>query len=338
METRIETPSAEDALRRLPKAEVHVHLEGCFEAGDLASLATAAGEPLPRPLESLFTFVDLDSFLELLDWACGLVRTPEQAARAAYRFCERETASGVRYADVIVNPTHWGAWIGRLPALVDALCAGFDEAEEDGLCPAGLCLSLLRTQSAAEADELVDTMIGLRQPRLVALSVDGNETAAGRSSPRFADAFVRAGEAGFGRTVHSGESGGPDGMWDAIELLGADRFDHGVRAVEDDELVKVLADRRIPLGMCPGSNLALGLYHRRGEHPIERLRTAGVPVSINTDDPGFLRTRLELEYARTAEVFAWDGGVVKEIVRTSIEASFADPDRKRALLAELEAA
>jgi adenosine deaminase len=326
----------EDA-RALPKAEVHVHLEGCFISDELVDLATAASVPLPRPVDELFRFAGLDDFLSFLDWACGLVRTSEQVARVAYRFCERETASGVRYADVIVNPTHWGAWHHRIVGLIDALDAGFAEAEQDGLCAVGLCPSILRQQTAAEAGELVDLMIESGQQRVVALSIDGNETAAGRSSPGFAEAFRRAGAAGFGRTVHSGESGGPEGMWDALELLGADRFDHGVRAIEDAELVNVLADRQVPLGICPSSNLTLGLYPSLREHPLDELRLAGVPVSVNTDDPGLLGVRLDEEYARVATTYGWDKSVLESVARVSIDASFADPDRKRSLLAEFDA-
>ena len=123
-------------------------------------------------------------------------------------------------------------------------------AEQDGLPPANLCISLLRTQTADEAAELVDRLIEWRHPRVVALSIDGNEAAAGRTGPRFTDAFRRAGAAGLRRTVHAGELSGPEGVRDAIELLGADRIDHGVRAIEDETVVALLAERRIPLGIA----------------------------------------------------------------------------------------
>ena len=169
--------------------------------------------------------------------------------------------------------------------MIDALDAGFLAAEHDGLPPVGLCVSLLRTQSAEAAAELVYTLIPLRHPRVVALSIDGNEAAAGRTGPRFAEAFRRAGAAGLKRTVHAGESSGPEGVRDAIEWLGADRIDHGVRAIEDPDVVALLAERQIPLGVCPTSNLVLGVYASMKEHRIERLRRAGVAVSLNTDDP-----------------------------------------------------
>ncbi|MGF7239348.1 MAG: adenosine deaminase [Frankia sp.] len=329
----------EPAIRRIPRAEVHVHLEGCFELADVAELARAAGEPLPRPVAAA---LDADgpgglaALLRMLDWQCGLVRTAEQAARAAYRFAARETSSGVAYADLIVNPTHWTAWTGRVPALFEAFAAGLDEAEQDGLAAVGLCPSLLRQQTAAQAADLVDWMVTTRPRRVVALSIDGDERSAGRVSGRFAEAFARAGRAGFGRTVHAGESSGPEGVWDAITVLGADRIDHGIRCVDDPELVTRLAGQQVPLGVCPLSNIVLGVASDRRSHPLERLRRAGVPVSVNTDDPAVLRYRNEQEWALCAEAYDWGLDVVVELARTSVVASFADVDRKQALLAELD--
>ena len=320
-----------DRLRALPKAEVHVHLEGCFEVELLAHWARKFGEPLPRPQESLFHFEGLADFLHFLDWACGLVRTREELAEAAHAFSRRLAASGAGYGDLIFNPTHWKPWHGRLREMIDALDAGFRAAEQEGLPPVGLCVSLLRTQTPAEAAELVDTLVALRHPRVVALSIDGNEATAGRTGPRFAEAFRRAGAAGLKRTVHAGESSGPEGVRDAIELLGADRIDHGVRAIEDAAVVALLVDRQIPLGVCPTSNLTLGVYPSMDQHPIERLRRAGVAVSVNTDDPALLGTSLEREYTLCSEAFAWSDAQIRAVARTSIDSSFANDDVKARL-------
>jgi adenosine deaminase len=132
-------------------------------------------------------------------------------------------------------------------------------------------------------------------------------------------------------TVHAGESSGPEGVWDAVELLGADRIDHGVRAIEDPKLVATLAQRRIPLGVCPTSNLKLGVYGSMEEHPIERLRRAGVLVSVNTDDPVLLGTTLEREYELCQAAFDWPDEVVKTLARTSIDASFASHEIQQRL-------
>lgn len=322
-------------LVALPKAEVHVHLEGSMDADLLAKLAAQVGETLPRPSEKLFQFSGLADFLHFLDWACGLVRSHEQLAAIAYAFCERLAASGTGYADVIVNPAHWPAWRARLGAMVQALDEGFRAAEQDGLPPVGLCISLLRTQSTEQALSLVDELVQLHHPRVVALSIDGNEALAGRTGPRFAAAFRRAGAHGLKRTVHAGESSGPEGIRDAIELLGADRIDHGVRAIEDPALVALLAQRRIPLGICPGSNLGLGVYPSLAAHPIDRLRLAGVPVSVNTDDPALFGTSLVQEYAACVQAYGWDDAVLRAVAHTAIDASFAPAGVKARLIAQL---
>jgi len=324
-------------LRALPKAEVHVHLEGTFEPATLEQWAREAGVPMPRPRDELFRFDGLADFLEFLDWACGLADTPERLAALARAFSERLQRDGTGYADLIVNPTHWAHWHSRLRQMIDALDAGFREAEQDGLPGVGLCVSLLRTQSAAEAVELVESLTAWRHPRVVALSIDGNEAAAGRTGPRFAEAFRKAGEAGLRRTVHAGESSGPQGVRDAVELLGADRIDHGVRAIEDPAVVALLAERNIPLGICPTSNLVLKVYPSLDAHPLDRLRRAGVPVSLNTDDPSLLGTTLVREHAMCAEQFAWDDEVLRSIAGTSIRASFANDDVKQDLLRSLAA-
>jgi len=324
-------------LKSLPKAEVHLHLEGSFEASLIAQWARVEGVALPRPQEELFRFSGLADFLEFLDLACGLARTSDRLVDLGYGLCQRLADSGTGYADVIVNPTHWHAWHGRLDAMLQALDAGFQAAEQDGLPSVGLCISLLRTQSADAAAELVETLIAMRHPRVVALSVDGNEAAAGRTGPRFADAFRRAGAAGLRRTVHAGESSGPEGVWDAVDLLGADRIDHGVRAIEDPALVRMLVDRQIPLGICPTSNLVLGVYPSLQEHPIEQLRAAGVRVSVNTDDPALLGASLVGEYGLCRQAYGWSDAVTKAVARTSIEASFANESIKSKLLRELEA-
>ena len=327
----IEQPLQIDRLRTLPKAEVHAHLEGCFEPGVLEQWATQAHVRMPRPRERLFEFEGLADFLHFLDWACSLASTRERLAELSYRYSRRLADEGAGYADVIVNPTHWSVWHGRLPEMIDAIDAGLAAAEQDGLPPVGLCVSLLRTQSSDAAAELVDLLVALRHPRVVALSIDGNEAAAGRTGPRFAEAFRRAGAAGLRRTVHAGESSGPEGVRDAIELLGADRIDHGVRAIEDTDLVGLLVDRQIPLAVCPTSNLKLGVYSSIDSHPIDRLRRAGVLVSVNTDDPVLLGASLVGEYALCSKAFGWSDDDLRELARNSIHASFADVNVKARL-------
>ena len=191
-----------------------------------------------------------------------------------------------------------------LAEMLDALDAGFAEAEADGGASAGLCVSLGRHQSAAEADELVDEVLALARPRVVALSIDGNE-AGGSHTERFGEAFARAGAAGLRRCAHAGESSGPEGVREAIEVLGAERIDHGVRCVEDPSLVADLVERAVPLDICPTSNVVLGVVADLASHPLEGLRRAGVRLSLNTDDPLIYGIDLAGEYERCAAAFGW---------------------------------
>jgi len=346
----------EEAIRALPKAEVHIHLEGTFSLLDILTLAKENGVSLPGPAATLFDITTHDAyetpevttgggagtgsagltgFLRFLDWQCGLVRTPAQAAHAAYAFAARQTASGVRYSDVIVNPTHWNAWRGREMELLDGFAAGFDEAEQDGLCRVGIAYSLLRSQTAVEAEDIVRSLLSNRPRRVVALSVDGDEKVSGRTGEKFREAFALAAGGGLHRTVHAGESSGPEGVWDAIDLLQAERVDHGVRSIEDPALIDRLIADGISLGVCPRSNVTLGIYPDWQQHPLRRLLDAGVLVTLNTDDPAPLGSTLESDWAVAAQQFGFGYADMVGFAARSIDASFADPDLKAQLHDEL---
>jgi len=322
-----------DWLVALPKAEVHVHLEGSIPAPLLIEAARDAGVEPP----DLTAIQGLDDLLAVLDASCALMTRPEQIERLAYDFSRRSHACGVRYADLIVNPTHWPSWHDRLDGFVTALDRGFAAAETDGLTPVGLCLSIKRDQSGAAATELAEWMVEVRHPRVVALSIDGNEAAAGRTGPRFAEAFAVAARNGLRRCAHAGESSGPEGVRDAIEILGAERIEHGIRSVEDPALVAELARRQIPLGVCPTSNVRLGTVPTLAAHPLGKLLAAGVRVSINTDDPLLLHTDLTTELALAARTFSLDNEQLGDLARTSLDASFAPPELKREITRELNA-
>ncbi|RFA18068.1 adenosine deaminase [Subtercola boreus] len=349
----------ENLIRALPKAEVHVHLEGSLELADLLELAKAAGAPLPGPAATLFDVsthdnpgafengtgggasngigvTGLSGFLQFLDWEGSLVRSREQLARIAYRFAARQSASGVRYTDAIINPTHWAPWASDVAGLFDALASGLDEAEADGLATVNLCYSLLRTQSAEAGVRAATWLTENRPARVIALSIDGDERSAGRTGIRFAEAFDIAARGGLRRTVHAGESSGPEGVWDAIRLLHADRIDHGVRAIEDPELVDYLAEHEIPLGICPRSNLTLGIYPDLESHPLAELQRRGVIVTVNTDDPAPLGTRLENEWALVAGAYDWGLPELVTLAKASVAASFAPDDLQRSMLTAID--
>jgi adenosine deaminase len=326
-------PASTSSLRELPKVELHLHLEGTLGAARIVQLAAAAGEPLPRPVDELFTVDGLDGFLAFLDWTCALVRDPEVAEQVAYDCAARADRERTRYAEVIVNPTHWRRW--RVGDLVTALATGFDRAADDGLTDCRLLLSLDREQSEDDAVALVRWMADERPHRVVGLSVDGNEARAGRTGPRFAPAFRLARAEGFGCVAHAGESSGPEGVRDALDLLAVDRIDHGVRAAEDPALVTRLAGSGIVLDVCLTSNLTM-LYRSLDEHPIAQLLAAGVAVTLNTDDPAYLGVGLTDEYVLAADHLGWSVEDAASCVRTAVDAAFCEPDRATALHVELD--
>ncbi len=333
------TAVSEAWVRALPKAEVHLHLEGCVPFEVIADAAAASGRPPPVPVtDGVPEVASLGDLLSYLDWSCALVAGPEQLEQAAYRICTRARAAGAGHVDVIVNPTHWPRWQGRLEAMLDALDAGFRAGEADYGATSGLCVSLKRNQSRSEALEVVDRLLELAHPRVVALSIDGNE-AGGREShnDRFAPAFERAAAAGLRRCAHAGESSGAGGVREAIELLGAERIDHGIRCLEDASVTALVASRGIPLDVCPSSNVVLGVVPALAAHPLPELLARGVRCSINTDDPLLYGVDLAGEYHSTAAAFGWGHVQLAEMARVSIESSFADEDRRRELLRQLDA-
>ena len=207
-------------LTRMPKVELHVHLESTMPGEMLARFAARQGRELPRPAERLYdcSAEDLSDFLAFLDNICSFVGTPEELAEAAEHAALESGREHILYSEMILNPTHWPQF--SVPEIIAAVTAGFDRAAAQGGADCRFTLSLSRTQTGAEAMALVEDMKAHRTHRLAGLSIDGNEALAGRTGERFRPAFLAAGAAGFGRTAHAGESSGPDGVRDALDSPG----------------------------------------------------------------------------------------------------------------------
>ncbi len=322
-------------LAALPKVELHVHLEGSFTVERIVELAERAGEALPVEPERLLGVGSLAELLARLDWWCGLVRSPEAAEAQAEALATRLGDDGVVHAEVIVNPTHWSG----LPreVLFEAVSAGFARAAGRGACDCYLLASLLRSQSGEEALDLVRELERRSPARLVGLSIDGDERASGATGERFAPAFALAGAIGLGRTAHAGESSGPEGVVSALDDLGVSRVDHGIRAVEDPEVLRRVVDEGTTLDVCLTSNLAL-LYPDLDSHPIRRLVDAGAVVTINTDDPATLGVSLSGELGLAARHCGWGLAEVVSVLDAAVDASFAGGARKAQLRSSLREA
>ncbi len=326
----------EKFLRELPKVELHVHLESTMTGELLEEFAARHGRQLPRPGRELYqcSAEDLSDFLAFLDKICSYVAEPAELAAVAEGFSHSCQAENIRYAEAILNPTHWSQF--SVPEIIGAVTEGFDRGQSVGGADCRFTLSLSRDQTAEEAMDLVETMIRCRTPRLVGLSIDGNEALSGRTGERFRPAFLAAGKAGFGRTVHAGESSGPEGVRDALDLLEADRLDHGVRGAEDPALLRRLAEEQVPLNVCLTSNLTL-LYHRPEEHPLRALLDAGAAVTLSRDDPMFLGgLTLTEELGRAAAFAKMTQEELMACQETAISAAFCREETRAALRAELE--
>ena len=321
-----------DWIIGLPKAENHVHLEGCLDPAIVSRAAERAGVDVPTdPIRNL------DELLHLLDVTCRLMTEADDLTELAAAKALAGDAVGASYTDLIVNPAHWPAWAGRIPEMIEALDAGFARAEAAGSNPTGLSLSIGRHQSAEEAEVVADALIGATTHRIVGVSVDGNESAPGAGCERFAPAIDRIRMAGLRVHVHTGESGGPDRMRLSIDHLEPDRIDHGIRSIDEPVLVAELAETGTPLAMCPTSNLTLGVVASLADHPIVPLRAAGVTVTVNTDDPLLLDTDLANEYVRCVEAFGWDTDDLRSLAAASVRASTAPDERQAELIAEIRA-
>ncbi len=319
-----------------PKIELHLHLEGAappaFIRGlakekrmDLSGLFTASGD---------YAVSDFGHFLKVYEAATETLTSPEDYSRLTLAVLEQSAASGVVYSETFLSPDFCGgrdlgAWREYLHAIREAA----DLAERQmGITLRGI-VTCIRHFGPAKARETALCAAETAGDWIVGFGIGGDERVA---QPKdFAWSFDMAREAGLRLTAHAGEWGGPDSIRAALADLKPERIGHGVRAIEDLALVDDLAEAGLVLEVCPGSNIALGLYPDWRRHPIGRLFNRGVKVTISTDDPPFFHTTMKHEYARLAEAFEWDDGVFRQIARTALEAAFCDAptrDRIRKLL------
>lgn len=322
-------------IRSFPKIELHVHVEACLSSVRIEELAGQLRVPMLRPADQLFLYSTLADFLETYEWWCDLLRTPEIAEQLAYDAAAQLAADGIVYAEVLTGPKYWRHL--SYDTLIEALSNGFNRAYDDGHADCRLLPSISREQSADWAMELVE-WIGSRRPeRVVGLGLDGNEAVIGRTSPKFEQVYARAAELGLGLTVHAGESSGPEGVRDALDYLHVDRIDHGVRAIEDAAVVRRLAKERVTLNVCPTSNVIIGLYPNLAAHPIGRLIEAGVPVTVNSDDPTAMNLTVSGEFLAVGRELEWSFDDVARATYAAIDAAFCDADCAQKLRSKVDA-
>jgi len=296
-------------LAALPKAELHVHLEGAIRPSTQAEWAQRT--VVERPPE----FTDLQSFVEMYGYYWRTMNTPGDYARLVREYCEDAARGGIRYAEIQLAPA------GRpFPALAEAV----EEAQKQSDVVVRFIIDTPRSLPIEVGWYYLESAKDV--PDVVGIGLGGPEV--GFPPEPFAALFAEARNRGLRSVPHAGEEAGPESVRGAIDALGAERIMHGVRSVEDPALVSQLAESGLPLAVCLHSNLKLGVVQTLDEHPIRELWESGVNLSVNTDDPGFFHADIVDEYAAAGRLLELDREGYGRLALNSVEASFAPESLK----------
>lgn len=322
-----------------PKIELHLHLEGAAPPAFIRGVAQEKSVNLTGVFDERghYAYKDFPHFLQVYEAATEVLKTPRDYQRLVRVVVEQCAENGVVYAETFLSPDFCGgrdvgAWREYLHAMQEAAA----EAEaETGTLLRGI-VTCIRHFGPDKAKETAICAAETAGDWIVGFGMGGDETM-GRQGD-FAWAFDCAREAGLRLTTHAGEWAGPASVRQAIDDLQVERIGHGVRAIEDPALVELLAEKEIVLEVCPGSNVALGLYRDFGRHPIARLRDAGVKVTVSTDDPPFFHTTMTREFQELELAFKWGEEEFAALTQTSLEAAFCDENTRDRLKKRLETA
>lgn len=326
-------------LRALPKVELHVHLVGSASVPTVRALAARhAGGPVPSDPEELaefYRFRDFAHFLEVYADVTALVRTVDDIQVLVTGLARDLAASTVRYAEVTVTPiSHVRAGIDPA-ALAEALTAGRARASAEHGVELGWIFDTAGEFGVDFAWDTLAWVLRYRPVGTVGFGLGGPELGVGRA--QFARPFTVAREAGLRSLPHAGETTGPATIWSALHDLGADRIGHGIHAVTDPRLLDHLAEHRIPLEVCPTSNVRTGAVPSMAAHPLPRLYQWGVPVTLNTDDPGMFGCDLVSEYRVAHEQFGLTPAELVHLARSGVDASYCSAALAHAICAEINA-
>ena len=318
-------------LVALPKVQLHCHLEGTVRAETFRALAAKYDVELGERADPArtYAFATFGEFLLLFAKVSEALRRPEDFAMIARDYVADAAAQGVAYAEIFISPSVWTFFHHELDirATVEAIRAALDEAGRPHGLAVALIADLTRNFGAERAEAIAREAVGLRDLGVIGVGLGGDES---RFPPELYErAYAVARDGGLHGVVHAGEAAGAVSVRNAVEVLGAERIGHGVRAIEDPAVVALLAERRIPLEICPTSNRLTGAAPAGTIHPMGELDAAGCIVTIDADDPALFGTTLVDEYRYVAEAFGEDA--VLRFARNAIDASFAPPEQKARL-------
>lgn len=328
--------SLSNDVENLPKVELHLHLEGAAPPAFIRDLAAEKGMALDGVFDAQGAYVwsNFAEFLETYHKACTVLDGPDAFRRLTEAVLAKSAADGVIYTEIFIAPDICGggdpvAWAEYLAAILEgAELARAEYGIEARFIPT--CIRNVGPEAAVRAAELTVAQIG---PMVTGFGMGGEERHLRAAD--FAPAFAVAREAGLGITSHAGELCGPESVAETLEHLRPSRIGHGVRAIEDPDLVRRLADEGVVLEVNPGSNVALSVVPSWAAHPINALHDAGVAVTVSTDDPPYFHTDMRAEYRALAETFGWDAATFRALNQTAIDAAFCDVDTRARITSRL---
>jgi adenine deaminase len=322
----------------LPVAELHVHIEGTLEPELLVRLAARNGTPMPvldvDELRAAYRFDSLQSFLNLYYANLRVLKLEQDFYDLARAYLARAAAAGVRRAEIFFDPqTHLANGV-KLEEVFGGLTAALADGARDYGISADLILCFLRDLGADAADAVLRACLPFR-PHFIGVGLDSAEV--GYPPGLFRPVYQLAGAEGLRLVAHAGEEGGPEYVREALDLLGVERVDHGVRSMEDQELVARLRDERIALTVCPLSNVALRVVPGLGHHVLPGMLDAGLLATVNSDDPAYFGGYVDDNLDAVRAAFGYGDGDLAALARNSFEACFASEADKRAWRAEVDA-
>lgn len=324
-------------LRQIPKAELHIHIEGSLEPEMMFALAKRNDIELPyksvQEVRDAYNFQNLQSFLDLYYAGMSVLQTKQDFYDLTWAYMQKAAAENVRHTEIFFDPqAHTSRGIA-----FETVHAGIYQALQDAQQQLGvssyLILCFLRHLSAESAMETLEQALSYKDT-IPAVGLDSSEM--GHPPSKFKQVFDKAREAGFLTVAHAGEEGPPQYIWEAIELLQVSRIDHGVRCIEDAQLVKYLIEKQIPLTVCPLSNIKLCVFDSMEKHNIKQLLHMGLCVTVNSDDPSYFGGYVGQNLQQIQAALEMNKQEIYQLVKNSFEATFLSPEAKQVRIGELD--
>ncbi len=321
-------------LQAMPKAELHIHIEGSLEPELIFELAQRNGVSLPyasvEALRQAYAFTDLQSFLDIYYAGASVLLTEQDFYDMTMAYLRRAAADNVRHAEIFFDPqTHTARGV-PFQTVID----GIWRACQDGPISATLIMCFLRHLSEDDAIATLEEALPFRD-KIIGVGLDSSEV--GHPPEKFARVFERARNLGLHLVAHAGEEGPPAYIESALDVLNVERIDHGVRCLEDADLTARLVREQMALTVCPLSNIKLRVFDVMGESNLRRLLDEGLAATVNSDDPAYFGGYINDNYLAAFDALPLDVHHARRLAKNSFAAAFLEPERKRAYLAEVDA-